>query len=348
MTKTFSPKALTAPSLMQSLASLPEAKRIQVINSLPRETAARAIYDWNCWARSNQLPPDTDWSFWLLLAGRGFGKTRTGAEWIKAAHHKCSRLALVAATAADARDVMVEGESGLLSIAPPWDVPLFQPSRRRLQWRNGSIATLYSADEPERLRGPQHEAAWCDELGSWRYPEAWDNLMFGLRLGDKPRVVITTTPRPTKLVRDLIANPECVVTRGSTYENRQNLAPAFFTQIVRKYEGTRIGRQELNAEVLEDTPGALWTHAMIDASRHTRLADMSRIVVAIDPAVTSGEDADETGIVVAGKAGEEGYILADYSGRYTPREWASRANRRLQGVRRRSYSRGDEQWGRDG
>jgi phage terminase large subunit-like protein len=283
------------------------------------------MHDWPCWARPNQLPPSTDWSFWMLLAGRGFGKTRSGAEWIVSQHKKVGRIALVAPTAGDARDVMVDGESGILSIAPPWDKPMFTPSRRRVMWQNGCIATLYSADEPERLRGPQHEAAWCDELGSWRYPDAWDMLMFGLRLGEKPQVVITTTPRPTKLIRDLIDNPECVVTRGSTYENRENLAPAFFTQIVRKYEGTRLGRQELEAEVLEDTPGALWSHKMIDAARHTRLPEQQRIVVAIDPAVTSGEDADETGIVVAGKAGDQGYVLADYSGRYTPREWAQRA-----------------------
>jgi phage terminase large subunit-like protein len=152
---------------------------------------------------------------------------------------------------------MVEGESGILAISPDPERPLYEPSKRRLTWPNGAVATTYSADEPERLRGPQHDAAWCDELGAWRYPEAWDMLMFGMRLGTDPRTVVTTTPRPAKLIRDLVRDPICVVTRGSSYENRGNLAPAFFEQIIRKYEGTRLGRKELDAELLEDTPGAL-------------------------------------------------------------------------------------------
>jgi phage terminase large subunit-like protein len=221
---------------------------------------------------------------------------------------------------------MVEGESGILSVFPAREKPRYQPAVRRIIWPNGAIATLFSADEPERLRGPQHDGAWCDELGSWRYPEAWDMLMFGLRLGLNPRVVITTTPRPTKLVRELVADPGIFVTRGSTYDNRANLAPTFFSQIVRKYEGTRLGRQELEAEVLEDVPGALWNHKMIDEARIGIVPECDRIVVAIDPAVTSGEDADETGIVVCGKDGEgHGFVLADRSGRFTPIEWAQRA-----------------------
>jgi len=235
-------------------------------------------------------------------------------------------IALVAPTAADVRDVMVEGESGLLAIAPPWDRPEYEPSKRRLTWENGAIATTYSADEPERLRGPQHDFAWCDELAAWRYPEAWDMLMFGLRLGDDPRAVVTTTPRPTKLIKALVADPKVVVTRGSTYDNKFNLAPAFLDQIVRRYEGTRLGRQELDAEILEDVPGALWTHGLIDATRVNTVPSLTRIVVAIDPAVSTDEHADETGIVVAGKdAAGHGYVLADLSGRYTPTEWAKAA-----------------------
>ena len=170
------------------------------------------------------------------------------------------RIALVAPTAADARDVIVEGESGILAVSPPVDRPHYEPSKRRLTWPNGAIATTYSADEPERLRGPQHDAAWCDELGAWRYPEAWDMLMFGLRLGTDPRVMVTTTPRPTKLIKDLVADPTVAISRGSTYQNRENLAGAFLEQIVKKYEGTRLGRQELNAELLDDVPedAALW------------------------------------------------------------------------------------------
>src|SRR6516162_5179115 len=283
---------------------------------------------WLALARPNQLPPPGDWwQIWLLLAGRGFGKTRTLAEWVceQAASGQVSRIALVAATAADARDVLVEGESGILAVAPAWFWPIYEPSKRRLTWPNGAIATTFSAEEPDRLRGPQHDAAVCDELASWSRPEPWDMLQFGLRLGRNPRCLVATTPRPTKLIRDLLAREgrDVAVTRGSTYENRANLAPGFFNQKIRKYEGTRLGRQELNAELLEDTPGALWSHGIIDAARQAAAPNLARVVVAIDPAATSGEDADETGIVVVGRDHQgHGYVLADISGRYQPLEWA--------------------------
>jgi phage terminase large subunit-like protein len=299
--------------------------RNSLIDSLTPEEALALLYDWPFWARSNQLPPKGKWRVWLLLAGRGFGKTRTGAELIRArvAARTARRLALVAPTAADARAVMVEGESGILAISPYWDRPRYEPSKRQLTWPNGAIATFYSADEPERLRGPQHDAAWCDELTSWRYPEAWDMLMFGLRLGKDPRVVVTTTPRPTTLLRALVADPAVAVTRGTTYENRPNLAPDFIDQIVRKYEGTRLGRQEIEAEILDDVPGGLWKRGIIEAARARAAPPLLRIVVAIDPAVTSGAEADETGIIVAGKDTDgHGWVLADLSGRYPPTEWA--------------------------
>jgi phage terminase large subunit-like protein len=236
------------------------------------------------------------------------------------------RLALVAPTAGDVRDVMVEGESGILAVSPPWERPRYEPSKRRLTWANGAIATLFSADEPERLRGPQHDAAWCDELGGWRHPEAWDMLMFGLRLGTDPRVVVTTTPRATTLLRSLIGDPTVIVTRGTTYENRANLAPVFFGQIIRKYHGTRLGRQELEAELLEDVPGALWNRGMLEGSRALTAPPLIRVVVAIDPAASSTDRADETGIIVAGKdEGGRGWVLADASGRYQPTEWARTA-----------------------
>src|SRR5215831_13511444 len=304
----------------KELLSMPSSFAAQLIDAL--ETSWAAV------ARPNQLPPPGDWwQIWLLLAGRGFGKTRTLAEWVCAqvAFGQARRIALVAATAADARDVLVEGESGILAVAPPWCRPIYEPSKRRLTWPNGARATTFSAEELERLRGPQHDAAVCDELGAWSHPETWDMLQFGLRLGRKPRCLVATTPRPTKLIRGLIAREgrDVVVTRGSTYENRANLAPGFFDQVIRKYEGTRLGRQELNAELLEDTPGALWSHAIIDAARMAAAPSLQRIVVAIDPAVTSGEEADETGIVVVGKdANGHGYVLADLSGRYQPIEWA--------------------------
>jgi len=313
---------------------LPKAQQAKILKSLNDQELEALEYDWLTWGRENQLPPPGDWRVWLLLAGRGFGKTRTGAEWIRyqVNHHKRRRVALVAPTAADARDVMVEGESGILAISPEWDRPHYEPSKRRLTWPNGAIATTYSADEPERLRGPQHDAAWCDEIASWRYPEAWDMLMFGLRLGDDPRVVVTTTPKPIRIIRELIADPTTVITRGSTYDNRFNLAPAFLAQIIKKYEGTRLGRQELNAELLDDVPGALWNRALIEETRwpvHKPVPDLIRIAVAIDPAASSGEEADETGIIVAGKdADGHGYVLADQSGRYDgPTEWARAAIR---------------------
>jgi predicted phage terminase large subunit-like protein len=309
-----------------SLALLPAPVRNELIWSLPRDKALKLKYDWPYRARNEQLPPSGDWRVWLLLAGRGFGKTRTGAELVRTriGAHRARRIALVAPTAADARDVMVEGESGLLAIAPPDDRPLYEPTKRRLTWPNGAVATTYSADEPERLRGPQHDFAWCDELAAWRYPGAWDMLMFGLRLGDDPRAVVTATPRPTKLIRALLADPKVVVTRGTTRENRANLAPAFLEQIVKRYQGTRLGRQELDAELLDDMPGALWQRGVIEAARTNILPELTRVVVAIDPAAASHERADETGIIAAGRdADGHGYVLADASGRYAPAEWAS-------------------------
>jgi predicted phage terminase large subunit-like protein len=310
------------------IASLPRSVRTRLLARLTASQLDTLKHDWPLWARKSQLPPGGEWRVWLLLAGRGFGKTRTGAEFIRArvGAHRARRIALVAPTAADARDVMVEGESGLLAIAQAGDRPDYESSKRRLTWPNGAVATLYSADEPERLRGPQHDLAWCDELAAWRYPEAWDMLMFGLRLGADPRAVVTTTPRPTRLIKSLLADPAVVVTRGSTSENRANLAPAFLDQIVRRYEGTRLGRQELDAEILEDVPGALWSRGIVEAARVAKVPDLTRVVVAIDPAASTSAGSDETGIVVAGKDERgEGYVLADLSGRYEPAEWAKAA-----------------------
>lgn len=329
--RTAAPSRLPArgnASLAVLLASLPEPERIQALAELTEQEAEALLYDWPFWARPNQLPPPGDWRAWLVLAGRGFGKTRTGGEWIRdqVENRGRGRLALVAPTAADARDVMVEGESGILAISPPWFRPVYEPSKRRLSWPNGAIATTYSADEPDRLRGPQHDGAWADELAAWKYPEAWDMLMFGLRLGTDPRVVVTTTPKPVRLIRELLAEATTVITRGSTYENAANLAPAFLEQIVTKYKGTRLGRQELDGEVLDDVPGALWTRKVLDDLRRPAAPELVRVVVAIDPAVTSGEDSDETGIVVAGRGADgHGYVLADLSCRMSPDGWARRA-----------------------
>ena len=296
--------------------------------------AAALEASWHSIARPEQLAPDGDWTIWLYLAGRGAGKTRSGCEWVQdhVTSGRAGRVALVAPTSGDVRGVIVEGESGFLAIAPNWNRPTWEPSRRRLTWPNGAIATTYSADEPERLRGPQHDLALCDELGSWRYPDAWDMLQFGLRLGARPRCCVTTTPKPSRLIRGLVAREgqDVAITRGRTYDNAANLAPSFLATIIKQYEGTRLGRQELDAELLTDTPGALWTRAMIEAARIDQKAApaMRRIVVAIDPAVSSGEDSDETGIVVAGLGFDDnGYLLEDLSGRYSPTEWASVAVR---------------------
>jgi phage terminase large subunit-like protein len=311
------------------LASQPSSTRRRLLRQLTLKARLTLKTDWEFWARDAQLPPSGDWRVWLLLAGRGFGKTRTGAEFVRArvGSGRARHVALVAPTAADVRDVMVEGESGLLAVSPDKERPVYEPSKRRLTWLNGAVATMFSADEPERLRGPQHDLAWCDELAAWRYPEAWDMLMLGLRLGDDPRAVATTTPRPTKLIRALLADPTVAVTRGTTRANQANLAPAFLDAIVRRYRGTRLGRQELDAELLEDVPGALWNHGMIDAARIGVGPDLDRVVIAIDPAATSGGASNETGIVIVGKAvagdgREHGYVLGDLSGRYAPPEWA--------------------------
>lgn len=327
----MSPLGTTPQSKAELLAALPESQRQAILSELSRDEILAMQYDWQFWARPEQLPPAGEgWNTWLVLAGRGFGKTRTGAETVRAwvESGRCSRVALIAPTAADARDVMVEGESGIMAVCPPWDRPTYEPSKRRVTWRNGALATLYSADEPDRLRGPQHDAAWCDELAAWNYVEdAWTMMTMGLRLGVQPRCVITTTPKPLKIIRELVKDPNCHVTRGATHANKSNLPAEFFSKILKRYEGTRIGRQELLAEILDDVPGALWTRATIEASRTDGWPEeLARVVVAIDPAVTATEDSDETGIIVAGQDHDGfGHVLADRSCRAAPVEWARRA-----------------------
>lgn len=284
-------------------------------------------YRWTLQARANQLAPPGDWRTWLILAGRGFGKTRTGAEATRQQieQGKVGRIALIAETAADARDVMVEGSAGILAVSPPWNKPKYEPSKRRLTWDNGAIATTYSAEDPDQLRGPEHDWWWGDEIAKWKHAqEAFDNLMFGLRVGANPRGVGTTTPRPISVIRELLKDPTVHVTKGTTYDNLDNLPPAFFDKIIRKYEGTRLGRQELDAELLEDVPGALWTYGLIEQGRVDVAPELQRIVIAIDPAVTSHDDSDETGIIAAGLGIDgHGYILDDKSLRGSPDAWAS-------------------------
>jgi len=311
-----------------------------MLKGLKDNDAERLLYHWEFWARPAQLAPGGNWRTWLVLAGRGFGKTRMGSEWIRSVatgrtpleRGRYARIALVAETAADARDVMVEGESGLLAVHPKEFRPIYEPSKRRVTWPNGAVATLFNATEPDQLRGPQHECAWLDELAKWRYAqETYDMLQMGLRLGDDPRQIITTTPRPTPIVRMLTKDSLTVVTRGKTKDNAANLAPSFMDQILKRYEGTRLGRQELDAEVLDDAPGALWTRSKLDDTRvrADKLPDMQRVVVAIDPNASGdqgGDDVAETGIVVAGLGVDgRGYVIDDLSCRLSPNGWARRA-----------------------
>tara|TARA_R110002020_G_C16298489_1_gene772973 strand:+ start:115 stop:1446 length:1332 start_codon:yes stop_codon:yes gene_type:complete len=297
-------------------------------DTLTDEEKLEAMWDWTLWARPKQLAPAGDWRVWLILAGRGFGKTRSGAEWVrqKIQQGQANRIALVGATAADVRDTMIEGESGLLRIFPEHERPRYEPSKRRITFRNGAIATAYSADEPDRLRGPNHDLAWCDEIAAWRYPDAWDQLIFGLRIGSHPCLVATTTPRPTPLIRSLVERDDTVVSRGSTYENTSNLAPAFVKEVLARYEGTRLGRQELHAEILDDVEGALWSRAMIEECRVQTMPDLVRIVVGVDPAISNNADSAETGIVAVGcDINGNGYVLDDKSIKGSPVEWANSA-----------------------
>lgn len=272
----------------------------------------------------------------MVLAGRGFGKTRMGAEWVRKMAHEYPgcRIALVAETAADARDVMVKGESGILACDPTLTEESWSPTNRCLTWPNGSRAFTYNGTTPDQLRGPQHHFAWVDELAKFEYmQDAWDQLQFGLRLGEHPRCLVTTTPRPLPLIKRLVNDPDTVVTRGATIDNAANLAKTTVKQLYERYAGTRLGRQELDGEILEDIPGALWTREMIDAARVKSVPeDLERVFVAIDPATSSEEGADEHGIVVVGLARDNegyahGYVLEDASCKGTPEDWAKTAVR---------------------
>jgi predicted phage terminase large subunit-like protein len=311
-------------SLLQRLADLPDEVRGRVLDGLDGEGAVLMAQDWRWLARPEQLAPTGDWSTWMVMAGRGFGKTRAGAEWVRSIAERDgrARIALVAATLAEARSVMVEGASGLLAIAPWWCRPAFAPALRKLMWPSGAVATLHGAAEPESLRGPQFSHGWADEIAKWPAGEAaWDNLMMGVRLGERPQVVVTTTPRPVPLVRRLLARAgrELVVTRGRTADNAANLAEGFVEAMQRDYGGTRLGRQELDGELIEEAEGALWSRALIEQCRVRHVphvddgdAALVRVVVAVDPPAGIGGDA--CGIVVVGLGRDgRGYLIADAS-----------------------------------
>jgi phage terminase large subunit-like protein len=312
-----------------------------MLAELGEDGAEALLYKWEFWGRPEQLPPPGDWNTWLVLAGRGFGKTRIATEWVRSivcgdtplAKGTCSRIAIVGETTSDCRDVLVEGVSGILAVHPKDFRPLYEPSKRRLTWPNGAVATLFNATEPDQLRGPQHDAAICDELAKWQFlEETWDMLQFGLRLGDHPRQVITTTPRPLPKIKEIMNDPGTVVTRGSTFDNRLNLPPKFIKTIAERYEGTRLGRQELYGEICDDVPGALWTRAMLDGcklGKRDELPAMTRVIVAIDPANKASADKDdtaETGIVAVGIGTDgKGYLIHDASCRLNPEGWSRTA-----------------------
>ena len=296
---------------------------------------------WGVFAHDYQCPPDLaasgkSWLTWLLIGGRGAGKTRAGAEWVRAqalglppfATEKAARIALVGETEHDVREVMIEGISGLLPAHGWKERPAWISSRKRLEWKDGQIAQAFSADDPESLRGPQFSCAWSDEMAKWRYAQdAFDMLQFGLRLGSRPRQLITTTPRPTALLKRLMDDPTSVVTRAATRDNANNLAPTFLQNVMGRYAGTRLGRQELEAEIIEDRPDALWSRALLEQCRVSEAPPLQRIVVAVDPPASSGKRADACGIVAAGITdGGMVYVLADetVSG-MTPAAWAMKA-----------------------
>lgn len=311
------------------------------LEALPEEDAGRLLADWALWARPDQLPPAEaqgggPWSTWLVLGGRGAGKTRAGAEWVRGlasgaapfAAAPVSPIALIAETMADVREVMVEGVSGVLSVHPRGERPRWEPTRRRIVWPNGAVAQGFSAEDPESLRGPQFAAAWLDELAKWKRAEAtFDMLQFALRLGAQPRQMVTTTPRPTALLRRLLADPATAVSRAKTADNAFHLAPTFLGQVMSRYGGTRLGRQELDGEIIEDRPDALFSRPQLETRREQEAPPLARIVVAVDPPASSRAGADSCGLVAAGiDAAGVVHVLADATEQgLRPAQWAAKA-----------------------
>jgi phage terminase large subunit-like protein len=318
----------------EAVAALSGEEQAMLLRLIGDAGLTRLATRWEHRARPAQWPPPGDWSIWLVMAGRGFGKTRTGAEWVRgvAEADGAARIALIGASLHDARAVMVEGESGLLAIAPPWARPLWQPSLRQLLWPNGAMATLFGAADGEALRGPQHSHVWGDEIAKWQGGvDVWDNAMMGLRLGEAPRALATTTPRPVPLVRKLLGQAGVVVTRGATTDNRAALPPAFLEAMARDYAGTRLGRQELDGELVLDLEGALWTRDLLERCRVQRITGgagegdvplLRRVVVGVDP--PAGSTGDACGIIVAGIGPDgRGHVIDDASvERATPETWA--------------------------
>ena len=330
---------MSLPITANDLRALPDSEVADILRKLGPKQAEELRYNWEFWARPEQLEPEGDWNAWLALAGRGWGKTRAGAEWVRHRIKKGDKIVhCVAPTKGDVRRVMVEGDSGLLNVCWKGDktyrgkaigFPVWSPTNNTLTWENGAKAVFFSAEDPERLRGPQAYSAWTDELCAWRNAqETWDMMMFGLRLGRKPQVFITTTPKTTKLLRNIISDPKTHISKGSTFDNAANLAGTFLDAVKKTYEGTRLGRQELYAEILDEASGALWSRELLFKCEVDKedVPPLSRIVVAVDPAVTNKTDSDMTGIIVAG-IDQDGiaYVLEDHTDNYSPKEWAEKA-----------------------
>ena len=299
-------------------------KRDSVIAAMPPADVEALTYCWEDWRRPNQVEPEGDWTYWLILAGRGFGKTRMGAEWIRSRVRSGSQhVNLLGATADDARDIMIEGESGVLAVCPPLERPLYRKTLRRLDWPNGARSLIFTADEPERLRGKQHDSLWCDELAAWRkLEEAWTHAKLGLRLGSRPQAIITTTPKPRKVLRKIVDDPDTVVTTGTTYDNRANLAPAFFDSVIREYEGTSVGRQELLGHMLSEAEGALWRREWLDKARVDKLPEtVLRVAVGVDPPGGT----TECGIVAAALGEDDHvYVFVDASEMLSAGQWGAK------------------------
>lgn len=313
-----------------SLHSLSADEITELRATLSTEEKANLLYRWDLWRRPKQAPPPEPWSGWIIDAGRGWGKTRTGAEqirhWVEVEGVK--RIGISSETAADNRKIIAEGESGLLAISPPWNMPVYEPSKTQITWPNGAVAYLYDAREPGQLRGPQHEKFWFDELAKYRYAEqCFDMAMFGLRLGANPQWMATTTPQPTPFFKQLLKDPTVFITKGRTVENLLNLSAQFKKQVVDRYAGTTLGRQELDAELLDDIKNALWSLRLIEEGRVYQTPPMQTVVVAFDPATTSRKMSNEHGIITCGLGAKDqrGYVIDDVSGILTPDQAARRA-----------------------
>ena len=337
---------------IEDFYKLPQSLRLALLNELPDDGFLQLKFDWHFWARPNQLQPTglgKDGKFiWMIKAGRGYGKTRTFAEWVrdKVQFENYKYVSLVGSAADEVRNIMIEGESGILNCSPPWFYPEYEPSKKRLTWPNGAIANIFYGSEPDKSRGAQSDIVWMDEIAKWQYPEeTFDNILFGTRLGINPLVGVSSTPRATKFIKSLVNRDDCIVTSGTSYENFANLAQPFINTIIKKYEGTRLGRQEIYAHLLDDNPGALFKRAWIDRDRITKFAEAIKcwkIVVGIDPQASAENETAETGIVVAGigkplpyMKPPEGvtwavddphyYVFADLSLSGTPDQWAREA-----------------------